>query len=111
MGCSRTDEADNKKVRSPLFLESSVSLRQPEGCFRKLCILVLFLILGFFYNPVMALALKSLLLSTPAAVWNRVLLVLRLYLCKRNGSGKNLQKGGLLKAVIIIHQCGCYSSA
>lgn len=54
-----------------------------------------FLILAIFYNPVTALALKSLLLSTPAAVWNRVLLELRLYLCKRNGSGKNLQEGGL----------------
>lgn len=95
MGCFRTDGADNKKVRSSLLLGTLMCLRQLEGCFRKHCLLVLFLILAIFYNPGMALALKSLLLSTPAAVCYRVLLVLRLYLCKRNGSGKNLQECGL----------------
>lgn len=48
MGCSRTDGADNKKVRSSLLLGTLMSLRQLEGCFRKHCLLVPFSHSGYF---------------------------------------------------------------
>lgn len=94
VGCSRTDEADKKKVRSSLLLGSSVSLRQLEGCFAYLCLFLFWVFLQSCHSSCFEIPFAF----PPAAVCNRVLLELRLHRCKRNGSGKNLQEGGLLEA-------------